>query len=217
MLFNNELANLIQTRLVAFEFIEKRLLNMEKFNETFFLDAKMKFFQIILLIFSLVFPFLASCSNSNMENVISKNVSFELLEYFDGETKAWGLVVDRFGNLQRTFKVKLTGKKDDKQLLLKEYFTYNDGENEYREWVIIKTEDGSYEGKSEDTLGVARGIQVGNTVRMVYDTTITIGETNIKVSFDDRFVKADNKVVINRAEILKWGIKIADVTIFFSK
>ena len=152
-----------------------------------------------------------------MENVISKNVSFELLEYFDGETTAWGLVVDRFGNLQRTFKVKLTGKRDNKQLLLKEYFTYNDGESEYREWVIIKTENGSYEGTSKDTIGVAKGIQVGNTMRMVYDTTISIVETNIKVSFDDRFVKADKKVVINRAEVLKWGIKIADVTIFFSK
>ena len=42
-------------------------------------------------------------------------------------------------------------------------------------------------------------------------------QTNINVSFDDRFVKADKKVVINRAEVLKWGIKIADVTIFFSK
>ena len=177
----------------------------------------MKFFQIILLIFSLVFPFLTGCSNPNMENVISKNVSFELLEYFDGETTAWGLVVDRFGNLQRTFKVKLTGKRVNKQLLLKEYFTYNDGESEYREWVIIKTENGSYEGTSKDTIGVAKGIQVGNTMRMVYDTTISIGETNIKVSFDDRFVKADKKVVINRAEVLKWGIKIADVTIFFSK
>ena len=52
---------------------------------------------------------------------------------------------------------------------------------------------------------------------MVYDTTINIGETDIRVSFDDRFVKSDKKVVINRAEILKWGIKIADVTIFFSK
>ena len=177
----------------------------------------MKFFQINLLIFSLVFPYLAGCANSNMENVVSKNLSFELLDYFDGETKAWGLVVDRFGNLQRTFKVKLTGKRENKQLLLKEYFTYNDGESEYREWVITKTESGTYEGKSKDTIGVAKGIQVSNTIRMVYDTTISIRETNIRVSFDDRFVKADNKVVINRAEVLKWGIKIADVTIFFSK
>ena len=152
-----------------------------------------------------------------MEKVISKNEPFELLEYFDGETTAWGLVVDRFGNLQRSFKVKLAGKRDNKKLLLKEYFTYNDGEREYREWVIIKTENGSYEGKSKDTIGVAKGIQIGNTLRMVYDTTISIGETDIRVSFDDRFVKADKKVVINRAEILKWGIKIADVTIFFSK
>ena len=178
---------------------------------------RMKFFQVTLVIFSLVICFITGCSNSSMENVVSKNLSFDLLEYFDGETTAWGLIVDRFGNLQRTFKVRLNGNIDNKQLLLKEYFTYNDGETEYREWIITKTETGTYEGKSKDTIGVARGKQDGNTMRMVYDTKISIGETDIRVSFDDRFVKADKKVVINRAEILKWGIKIADVTIFFSK
>ena len=177
----------------------------------------MKFFQVTLLQIFLVFPFIMGCSNSSMENVVSKNLSFDLLEYFDGETNAWGVIVDRFGNLQRTFKVRLNGNIDNKQLLLKEYFTYNDGETEFREWIITKTETGTYEGKSKDTIGVAKGKQVGNTMRMVYDTTISIGETDIRVSFDDRFVKADKKVVINRADILKWGIKIADVTIFFSK
>ena len=189
----------------------------KNFMEHLYGTLRMKFFQVTLVIFSLVFPFITGCSNSSMENVVSKNLSFDLLEYFDGETTAWGLIVDRFGNLQRTFKVRLNGNIDNKQLLLKEYFTYNDGETEYREWIITKTETGTYEGKSKDTIGVAKGKQVGNTMRMVYDTTISIGETDIRVSFDDRFVKADKKVVINRADILKWGIKIADVTIFFSK
>ena len=189
----------------------------KNFMENLYGMLRMKFFQVTLVIFTLVFPFITGCSNSSMENVVSKNLSFDLLEYFDGETTAWGLIVDRFGNLQRTFKVRLNGNIDNKQLLLKEYFTYNDGETEYREWIITKTETGTYEGKSKDTIGVAEGKQDGNTMRMVYYTTISIGETDIRVSFDDRFVKADKKVVINRAEILKWGIKIADVTIFFSK
>ena len=178
---------------------------------------KRKIMQNLGIIFFLVFSFLTACTNPSMKNVFSKETSLELLEYFDGETIAWGLVVDRFGNLQRTFKVKLIGERDEEKLLLKEYFTYNDGEREYREWVITKTKTGSYEGKSKDTIGVAKGKKIGNTVRMVYDTTISVGETDLRVSFDDRFVKSDKKVVINRAEILKWGIKIADVTIFFSK
>ena len=189
----------------------------KNFMERLYGTLRMKFQQITLIIFFLIFPVITGCSNSSMENVVSKNLSFDLLEYFEGETTAWGLIVDRFGNLQRTFKVRLNGNIDNKQLLLKEYFTYNDGETEFREWIITKTETGTYEGKSKDTIGVAKGKQVGNTMRMVYDTTISIGETDIRVSFDDRFVKADKKVVINRADILKWGIKIADVTIFFSK
>ena len=209
---------LTQSRIIGFKLIKREVAKYGKnFMEYLFGTLKMKLFQLTLVIFSLVFPFITGCSNSSMENVVSKNLSFDLLEYFNGETTAWGLIVDRFGNLQRTFKVRLNGNRENKQLLLKEYFTYNDGETEYREWIITKTETGTYEGKSKDTIGVAKGKQDGNTMRMVYDTTISIGETDIRVSFDDRFVKADKKVVINRAEILKWVIKIADVTIFFSK
>ena len=173
--------------------------------------------QKVIIIVCLVFPLLIGCASPKMENVVSKDIPFDLIEYFKGKTTAWGLVVDRFGNLQRTFKVNLTGKRDNQKLILKEYFTYNNGEKEYREWVITKTKSGSYEGKSKNTIGVAKGKKIGNTMRMVYDTTISVGETDIRVSFDDRFVKTDKKVLINRAEILKWGIKIADVTIFFSK
>ena len=209
---------LTQSSFLISKLIKREVANYGKnFMKYLYGTLRLKFFQVILVIFSLVISTITGCSNSSMENVVSKNLSFDLLEYFDGETTAWGLIVDRFGNLQRTFKVRLNGNIDNKQLLLKEYFTYNDGETEYREWIITKTETGTYEGKSKDTIGVARGKQDGNTMRMVYDTTISIGETDIRVSFDDRFVKADKKVVINRAEILKWGIKIADVTIFFSK
>jgi hypothetical protein len=209
---------LIQSSFLISKLIKREVANYGKnFMKYLYGTLRLKFFQVILVIFSLVISTITGCSNSSMENVVSKNLSFDLLEYFDGETTAWGLIVDRFGNLQRTFKVRLNGNIDNKQLLLKEYFTYNDGETEYREWIITKTETGTYEGKSKDTIGVAEGKQDRNTMRMVYDTTISIGETDIRVSFDDRFIKADKKVVINRAEILKWGIKIADVTIFFSK
>jgi len=173
--------------------------------------------QKVIIIVCLVFPLLIGCASPKLENVVSKDIPFDLIEYFKGKTTAWGLVVDRFGNLQRTFKVNLTGKRDNQKLILKEYFTYNNGEKEYREWVITKTKSGSYEGKSKNTIGVAKGKKIGNTMRMVYDTKISVGETDIRVSFDDRFVKTDKNVLINRAEILKWGIKIADVTIFFSK
>ena len=121
---------------------------------------KKKIIQNLGIIFCLVFSFLTGCANPSMKNVVSKETPLELLEYFDGETMAWGLVVDRFGNLQRTFKVKLIGNRDEKKLLLKEYFTYNDGEREYREWVITKTKTGSYEGKSKDTIGVAKGKKI---------------------------------------------------------
>ena len=39
----------------------------------------------------------------------------------------------------------------------------------------------------------------------------------IKVSFDDCIFKQDEEVAINRATLTKFGFKVGDLTVFFSK
>ena len=64
----------------------------------FYWLVKKKIMQNVIIIFCFVFHFLIGCTDPNMKNVVSKDTTFELLEYFDGETMAWGRVVDGFGH-----------------------------------------------------------------------------------------------------------------------
>ena len=44
-----------------------------------------------------------------LEDFSSQQPELRLEEYFVGETRAWGIFEDRFGNLKRSFTVDITG------------------------------------------------------------------------------------------------------------
>ena len=66
----------------------------------------------------------------NVKEFESKTPRFVLEDYFAGETRAWGLVRDRFGKVRRQFTVDMTGEWDGEVLTLNEKFVYDDGETE---------------------------------------------------------------------------------------
>ena len=157
------------------------------------------------------------CTHSKVEDISYTKQPFDLFQYFQGETSAWGLVVDRFGNFQRSFSVELIGTIDNDKLILQEYFVYDNGDSENREWVIEKTGTFSYKGFSDNIIGFAEGKEYKNTMNFVYKSKIQIAGIGINVEFDDWFLRPNDNTVINRAVITKFGIKLADLTIFFRK
>ena len=168
----------------------------------------------------LIFLFLMlglGCTQSKVENLTFSNQPFDLFQYFQGKTKAWGIVVDRFGSFQKSFSVEMIGTLQKDKLILSEYFLYDTGEIENREWIIEKTGANTYRGVSENIVGFAEGKELKNTLNFVYKSNIQIAGRNINVEFDDWFLRADENTVINRAEITKFGIKLAEVSIFFRK
>ena len=169
------------------------------------------------LLFFLFLMFVLGCSNSKIENLNLTNQPFDLFQYFQGKTRAWGTVVDRFGNFQKSFSVEMIGTLEKNKLILNEYFVYDTGESENREWIIERTGPLSYRGVSENVIGFAVGREYKNSMSFTYKSNIQIAGRNIKVEFDDWFLRPDEDTVINRAEITKFGIKLAEVSIFFRK
>ncbi len=167
----------------------------------------------------IAFLTLNSCTQKmDINKFISNEPKLLLEDYFNGSLEAWGLFHDRFGNLKRQFKVKIVGKINDKnQLLLDESFLYDDGEKEKRVWTIDILGDGKYRGRADDVIGVANGIAVGNALNWKYELLLNFKDNKIKVSFDDWMFLQDRDILINRAEVKKFGINIGVVTITFLK
>ncbi|NIA72112.1 DUF3833 domain-containing protein [Pelagibius litoralis] len=168
-------------------------------------------FAAILLLFT------AGCSSMTPEQFDGREPRLLIEDYLAGETRAWGLFVDRFGNLRREFVVDITGTWDGKTLTLVEDFVYSDGEEQQRIWTINKLDDHRYEGTAADVIGTAEGVSYGNALNWRYTLALKVGDSIWNVHFDDWMFLQPDDVLMNRARVSKFGFDIGEVTIFFQK
>ncbi len=163
---------------------------------------------------------LGSCSTRNIDDLSGMTPELSLAAFFEGETIAYGIFEDRFGNLKRRFKVNISGVVAGDTLTLDEDFRYADGEQAQRVWTITKTgtdEDGRmmYEGRAEDVDGLAAGRVVGNGLNWAYDIDLVTDDGSLRVHFDDWIYQMDEHVALNRAYVSKFGVEIGSVTLVF--
>ena len=175
-------------------------------------SVKLFFTLFIILIFT-------GCSKTDMKEFQNNTPKLDLFSFFEGETIAYGIFEDRFGNLKRQFRVNINGKVDNRILTLDEDFLYDDGEQAKRIWKIEKKIDDNqkivYEGKADDVEGKASGLISGNALNWSYDIYLNIKGSDIKVHFNDWIYKQSKDLAINRAYVSKFGINIGSVTLVF--
>ena len=163
---------------------------------------------------------LAGCARRDVSTLADRQPSLDLAEFFAGQSVAYGIFEDRFGNLQRQFRVNMIGTVDGDTLTLAEDFLYDDGERAARTWVIKRLADDAdgslrYEGTASDVAGPASGRISGNALNWEYDVVLNISGREVEVHFDDWIYRQDEDVAINRAFVSKFGIEIGSVTLVF--
>ena len=152
---------------------------------------------------------------SNLESFAQSSPELKLEEYFLGETKAYGVFEDRFNKVRRTFIVDIFGTLENDTLTLEEHFLFDDGETDLRIWTIKVLGNGEYSGFAEGEIDSAEGRAKGNAFNWIY--TVPLSEDGMKVKFNDWMFLLEDDVLINRAYVSKWGLRIGEVTISFAK
>ena len=66
-------------------------------------------------------------------------------------------------------------------------------------------------------LGEAVGELAGNALRWRYVLALPVDGTTYAVDFDDWMFLMDDKVMLNRSSMSKWGFKLGEVTLTFVK
>lgn len=168
----------------------------------------------ILLVFLL--SLLCACSSVDIDDYKGGQPNFDLLTFFEGDVRAWGMVQDFSGKVTRRFNVKMSGQREGNQLTLDEDFLYDDGEVQHRQWVI-KQVDSGLEGQAQDIFNMARGEQEGFAVRWRYEMDLKVDGEIYRVGFDDWMYRVDAHRAFNKARIKKFGITVAEVTLFFER
>ncbi|MGS0742267.1 DUF3833 domain-containing protein [Glaciimonas sp. GG7] len=161
---------------------------------------------------------LGGCSTtSESEQYANQKPTLSLPQYFNGTLDAWGMFQDRSGKVVKRFTVVIQCKWDGDTGTLDEDFTYSDGTKQRRIWTLKKVADNKFIGTAPDVVGEAIGITNGNTLHWKYVLALPVDGRIINVSLDDLMVQMDQNVMLNHAVMSKFGFKLGDISLSFTK
>ena len=140
-----------------------------------------------------------------------------LEEFFSGQCQAWGMFESRSGKIKNYFKVLTSGNWDGEKLTLEETVLYPDQSTDKRKWTIYKSSPNTYRGYTKGLRGEATGMVTGSHFHWKYTLSWKYKNRQWTTSFDDQMWLHNDKTLINRAVIKKYGITLGQAWLFFSR
>jgi len=160
---------------------------------------------------------LLGCAGPQVADHAQDKPSLDLRRYFNGTVDAWGVFTDRSGRVVKRFTVVMDCRWQGDEGVLDEAFTYSDGSTQRRIWRLQALPDGRYTGTADDVVGQAKGQVSGNAFRWGYTLALPVDGRVWHVEFDDWMFLMDERVMLNKAVMSKWGIRLGEVTLAFSR
>ncbi len=160
---------------------------------------------------------LASCSRVDVQTYSQETPKFEVRQFFEGRTEAWGMFQKRSGEVVKRFHVQIIGTSEGDKLILDESFTYSDGTQQKRVWTLTPTGPDQWRGTAGDVVGEAVGEVAGNTLRWKYVLNLPVDGKEYEVHLDDWMYLMDKDTLINRSYMSKFGVEVGQITLFFRK
>lgn len=170
-----------------------------------------------LLMAAIVIFGLAGCSSPEINAYREEKPSLDLQQYFNGTLDAWGVFQDRAGMVEKRFHVVIDAKWQGDVGTLDEKFSWSDGTQSRRVWTLTKQANGTFIGRADDVIGEAHGELAGNALRWRYVLALPVDDAIYHVDFDDWMFLMNDRVMLNRSYMSKWGFRLGEVTLTFIK
>lgn len=167
-----------------------------------------------LLLFCLLLT--AACSN-NVNQYTDTGPPLDLRSFLDGDLMAYGLLQDRSGRMTRRFVATLQGSWNGDTGTLAEEFRFDDGEVQQRNWTLHHLGGGRYTGTAGDVVGTAAGSTAGAVFQWQYRLQVPWREDTIEVTLDDWLYLIDERHLINRTRLSKFGFLVGELTLVIEK
>lgn len=155
---------------------------------------------------------LSSCSQS-VSDYSSETPQLRLDTFFQGQSRAWGVLHDWRGKQSVRFTAELCGNWQGNSGNLYELFYFSDGRVEQRHWQLQQAADGRVSGTAGDVIGQATGQLAGNALYWQYTLRIPYDGDSIDVTVKDWLYLIDNENLINRTTLHKFGITVGELTL----
>lgn len=160
---------------------------------------------------------LSGCAGPQIAQYTGEKPVLDLRTYFNGTLDAYGVFTDRSGKVVKRFVVVMRCQWNGDEGVLDEAFTYSDGTTQKRVWRMKHLGNGRFSGTADDVVGTAIGEQQGNAFRWGYTLLQPVDGKTYEVQFDDWMYLMDERVMLNKATMSKFGIRLGEVTLSFVK
>lgn len=160
---------------------------------------------------------LASCGGAQVADYAGQSPQLDIERYFNGPLEVHGMFQKRGGEVAKRFTVDMHGSWRDGTGTLDETFRYSDGTQQRRTWTLRRVAPGRYEGTAHDVVGKADVEVAGNAMRLRYVLALPVDGKTYDVRFDDWLYLIDDKVMLNRASMSKFGFEVGTLTVAFRK
>jgi uncharacterized protein DUF3833 len=159
---------------------------------------------------------LVGCASTGVTEYKAEKPILDLAQYFNGTIDGWGMFQDRSGKVQKRFYVRIEATWVGGEGTLDEQFEYADGEKQNRVWRLVKNGD-RYSGTAADVVGTAQGVASGNALHWNYILALPVEGRVWNMDMDDWMHLIDDKTLLNRTTMSKFGIRVGEVTLAFRK
>lgn len=160
---------------------------------------------------------LGGCASQHVESYAQDKPVLDLRQYFNGTLDAYGIFTDRSGTVVKRFTVVMACSWNGDEGVLDEDFRYSDGSTQKRIWRLRRLGDGRYSGRADDVVGEAQGETRGNTFHWTYTLNLPVDGRVFEVQFDDWMYLMTDQVMLNKATMSKFGVRLGEVTLSFVK
>lgn len=134
-----------------------------------------------------------------------------LVEAFQGRTVGRGIFVAPVIQSERRFTAVLNGRLEGDTLTVVEDFAYDDGQADRLTWVFTRMGPGTWDGRREDTVGVAKAVEEGGLIRLTYLADFESQGDVTRLGFSDVIYRGEGGMVINDGIVTRLGIPIGKV------
>lgn len=161
--------------------------------------------------------FVGGCAGVDIDDYRGEAPLLDLKTYFNGTIDGYGIFQDRSGKVVKRFHVVIDASWVGDIGTLDEHFSYADGSTQRRVWTITRLAGGRYTGRADDVIGEAKGQASGNALRWRYVLSLPVDGKTYRVDFDDWMYLMDERVMLNRSTMSKFGFRLGELTLSFTR
>ncbi|WP_170467416.1 DUF3833 domain-containing protein [Ruegeria arenilitoris] len=137
--------------------------------------------------------------------------AFKMKEALNGEILSEGLIYGPNGKMSNSFVARMVGEWDGNTGTLAEYFTYSNGKQMTRKWYLTLGAGNTFTATADDIVGEGKGTISGSTVKLTYRIILPEDAGGHTLDVTDWMYLTENGVIMNRSEMRKFGIKVAEL------